>query len=101
MRKPDNELDQDLRDATAGIDAGIELQRSRVLHGGVSNAHEGHSVIMEEFLELQDIVFTRPEDQNLAAMRKEAIQLAAMALKFASDLTPTPGRGDEEGAYGH
>ena|SRR3990167_4210353 len=99
-------LDQVRRDATAVIDAGAELQRARKLHVPFTNAHEGHGVIMEEFLKLQAIVFIHADERNPVAMRKGAIQLAAMALKFASDLTPTPlhdvaTNSYPEGAYGH
>ncbi len=67
------------------------------------SAHEGLAVIEEEFIELRDEVFRNPlknfkncsqgfKDRRIAIhkrdMRKEAIQLAAMALKFLTQVVP-------------
>jgi hypothetical protein len=54
--------------------------------------HEGLSVITEEFEELKREVFKSPRRRNLGAMRSEAIQLGAMALRFVYELLS-----DEEG----
>lgn len=50
-----------------------------------SSAHEGYAVLLEEVDELWDHVKTKQSKRDLAAMRKEAIQVAAMALRFAAD----------------
>ena len=52
-----------------------------------NNAHEGWGVIREEYLELEDEIRKKPEDYDLKAMRKEAMQLGAMALRFMIDCT--------------
>ena len=46
----------------------------------------GLGVLAEEFAELIEQVFTKQENRDLAAMRKEAIQVAAVALRFAAEL---------------
>jgi hypothetical protein len=53
------------------------------------SAHEGYAVLKEEVDELWDEVKTKrvqfPE-LHRAAMRKEAIQVAAMAIRFVFDV---------------
>lgn len=67
-----------------------ELTRATSLYGPMRGPHEALGVIEEEFIEFRDEVFafnlnkdrdTRPE------MRKELIQLAAMALKAVINVT--------------
>lgn len=50
------------------------------------NAHEGYAIILEELDEMWDHVKTNQESRDLAAMRKEAIQVAAMAVRFAAEV---------------
>jgi hypothetical protein len=51
------------------------------------SAHEGMAVLEEEFLELRQEVFKNHEVRNIENMRKEASQIAAMALRFMIDCT--------------
>lgn len=48
-----------------------------------NSAHEGYGVIAEEFRELEEHVFTNQKKRDLVEMKKEAIQLAACAIRFA------------------
>ena len=48
-----------------------------------NSAHEGIAVIEEEFLELRQEVFWGKEPKN---MKMEAIQLAAMSIRFLVDV---------------
>lgn len=51
-----------------------------------NSAHEGYAVLAEEVDELWDHVKTNQKRRDLAAMRAEAIQVAAMALRFVVDV---------------
>lgn len=57
-------------------------QKYPAFHSG----HEGLAVIMEEFDELKAEVYKKPSDVNKDLMRKEAIQVAAMAIRFITDI---------------
>lgn len=52
----------------------------------MNSAHEAYAVLLEEVDELWDHVKTNQTKRDVAAMRKEAIQVAAMALRFAHDV---------------
>lgn len=52
-----------------------------------NSAHEGWAVLYEEFDELWDEVKKSPKNRDIDAMRTEAIQVAAMALRFLIDCT--------------
>lgn len=68
-----------------------ELQRARRKFGDFHNGHEGYAVIREELDELWDEV----KADNIPAAVEEALQVAAMAIRFAADLQGAPG-GDAE-----
>lgn len=52
-----------------------------------NSAHEGYAVILEEMDELKEHVWMNAKKRDVAAMQKEAIQVAAMALRFATDVS--------------
>lgn len=65
----------------------LELGAARSKWPAFNSAHEGFAVIQEEFnKELWDHVCTRQDKRDLVAMRKEAIQVAAMAMRFVLDV---------------
>jgi hypothetical protein len=68
------------------IDAHDEALRARTKWSTLNSAHEGYGVLAEEFRELERHVFTKQGDRDLAAMRTEAIQIAATALRIAAEV---------------
>lgn len=52
----------------------------------MNSAHEGYAVLAEEFDELWDEIKAKQGARDLAKMRKEAIQVAAMAIRFIVDV---------------
>lgn len=61
-----------------------ELSRAVRKHGAMRGPHEGYAVILEELDELWDEIKRQKIDP--VAMRKEAIQVAAMAMRFVLDV---------------
>ena len=64
-----------------------ELKMATIKFGSFASPHEGLSIILEEFEELKQEVFKNTDSHNIQAMRKEAVQVAAMALRFIVDVT--------------
>ncbi len=60
-----------------------ELERATALHGPMSSPHEGYAVLQEEVNELWEEVKANIRDDD--TMRAEAIQVAAMAIRFILD----------------
>ncbi len=77
-----------------------EIDRARMLHGSADfhNAHEAFAVLLEEVDELWEEVKTNPLkgvpdwqhaiviEEHKVRMKKEVIQVAAMALRFAEEV---------------
>lgn len=64
-----------------------ELQRARKEHPiNFHSYHEGLEILREEFEELVDEVRLKPSKRDKEAIRKEATQVGAMALRFLEDL---------------
>jgi NTP pyrophosphatase (non-canonical NTP hydrolase) len=72
------------RDALSLVDH--ELNIARHAWPQFNSAHEGFAVLLEELDELWEHVKTNQKRRDIAAMRKEALQVAAMALRFAIDI---------------
>jgi len=68
-------------------DVMIEVIRVRKEFGSFNSSHEGLSVIWEEFEELKAEVFKKAEKRSNARLRREALHVAAMGLRFMIDLT--------------
>ncbi len=63
-----------------------ELTRATELYPAFNSAHEGFGVLLEEVDELKAHVWARQGKRDVASMQREAIQVAAMAMRFALDL---------------
>lgn len=63
-----------------------EVDRASAKFAPFNSAHEGYAVLLEEVDELWEIVKLRQDARDLQAMRKEAVQVAAMALRFVIDI---------------
>lgn len=68
------------------IEIAEELRRAQKHHAPMASAHEAKAVIEEEFDELWDEIKLRQSKRSMKRMRKEAIQLAAMAARFILDV---------------
>ena len=65
-----------------------ELQRATSKFGSFKSSHEGYAVLLEEVDELWEQVKRNPAKHTTrdAEMRKEAVQVAAMAMRFLVDI---------------
>lgn len=64
-----------------------ELDRAQKMHGPMASGHEAQSVIGEEFHEFTLAVWFGVDQKGRPAdPRAEAIQLAAMALRYIIDV---------------
>ncbi len=71
-------------------DVEAELARARVkFPRPEASAHEGYAVLEEEVDELWDEVKAN-HPERVARMRAEAIQVAAMAIRFIEDVCDPP-----------
>lgn len=71
-------------------DVAVEYDSATKKHGGFNSAHEGFAVLWEEVDELWDEVRKRRSNRDLGDMRKECVQIAAMAMKFALYICKEP-----------
>lgn len=65
---------------------GKEVERAMQLYPTFNSLHEGYAVILEELDELWDSIKASKSLDADEAMCREAIQVAAMAVRFILDL---------------
>lgn len=71
-----------------------EVQSATELYPPMHTAHEGWALLLEEVDELWDYVKAKPKYRDVTAMRKEAVQVTAMAIRFIHDICDG-GRGNK------
>lgn len=84
---------------TPTVDAICEELRKEVVfaeanYPAFASAHEGYSIMLEEVDELWEHVKVKQKNRNVAEMRKEAVQVAAMAIRFIKDVCDS-GKGNK------
>ena len=78
----------DLREIEIAIEeVRAELKEATLTHGSFKSAHEGYAVILEEADELWEEVKKKKSLRDRGALREEAMQVAAMAIRFMVDCT--------------
>ena len=63
-----------------------EIERAEVNHRPYSSAHEAYGVLAEEVAEFFDEVRKKRSDRDKAAMRRELVQVAAVAIRAIVNL---------------
>lgn len=63
-----------------------ELARAQRKFSAFNSAHEGYAVLLEEVDELWAEI--KAQDADPSRLRDEAIQVAAMAVRFVLDVAP-------------
>lgn len=66
-----------------------ELQKARNKFERFASNHEGIAVLWEEMEELWDEIKRLPPHESHPRLKKEAVQVAAMALRFIYDRCQT------------
>lgn len=71
-----------------------ELRRLKTLcddpthpFGDLQSVHQAYALLLEELDELWDEIKKKNDKRNPEAMREEAMQIAALAIRFMTDLT--------------
>lgn len=64
----------------------VEVLKAENKYPAFNSAHEGFAVLLEEVDELWDEVKVKQGKRDVAAMRLEAVQVAAMAIRFLRDV---------------
>jgi len=80
-------------DAIAEIEA--EVANATDHYPPFNSAHEGFSILKEEVDELWDEVRVKQGKRDVAKMRHEAMQVAAMAIRFMMDIAREEGSGQK------
>lgn len=68
------------------VAAEVTRARTELKFPTMHSPHEGYSILLEEVDELWQHVKVKQKNRDLPAMRKEAIQVAAMAICFAAEV---------------
>ena len=87
IASPDpDKMEADFRVGKVMADVAEELCRATEAFPAMNSAHEGFAVLKEEVDELWECVREKQGGRDIDKMRKEAVQVAAMAIRFAADV---------------
>jgi hypothetical protein len=67
-------------------EVGGEVVDAEKMWPPMNSAHEAYAVLLEEVDELKAHVWMHQRHRDMPGMRKEAIQVAAMAVRFIRDV---------------
>ncbi len=87
LKRPQEPMEHAAADYDAADLALDELARARLKFRPFNSAHEGYAVVLEELDELWYEVKKPSSERTRERMRSEALQVAAMALRFVVDCT--------------
>lgn len=69
-----------------GLEIATEAHNAATKFPPFNSAHEGLGVILEEYDKLKAEIFKKQSEYDMVKMRKEAVHLGAMALRFIHDV---------------
>jgi hypothetical protein len=84
--RPDVAVSPFLDLSTALEEVALEVRNATSNWPPMNSMHEAYGVLLEEVDELWEHVKTKQRNRNLHAARKEAMQVAAMAIRFMLDV---------------
>lgn len=79
-------MEVDYRVGCALSDMVEEIEKATSTYPAFNSAHEGYAILKEEVDELWAEVMVKQGSRDIEKMRREAIQVAAMAIRFIADV---------------
>lgn len=76
----------------AAVDIVEEILSARKAHGPIASAHEGYAIMLEEMDEVKEHVWMKQKNRDQAKLRKELVQLAAMAVAMIVEIADADNR---------
>lgn len=76
----------------AAVDIVEEILKARKAHGPIASAHEGYAVMLEEMDEVKEHVWIKQKRRDQSKLRKELVQLAAMAVAMIVEIADADNR---------
>ena len=70
-----------------------EIDFATAKYPAMNSAHEGWATLYEEVDELWDHVKVKQKSRDIVGMKREAVQVAAMAIRFIKDCCLPTGAG--------
>jgi hypothetical protein len=74
------------------VDVVEEVLSARKHYGAIASAHEGYAILLEEMDEVKEHVWIKQKNRDQAKLRKELVQLAAMAVAMIVEIADADNR---------